>query len=87
MIVLPAPVPMSLMSLPDHDTELHVPDPAPTLIVSPLWALAMQLCTLAWSIVEVQLGVEPVQAAKDGMQNIAQSKNIRLEFLQNPANM
>jgi hypothetical protein len=50
--------------------------PAETVIVSPEEAFEMQVLKLAWSIVEVQRGLEPVQAAPtDGHQASSNNKN------------
>ena len=52
-----------ISDLPEIVTPVvHAALPAETLIVSPELALAMQVATLAWSGVVVQVGDDPVQA-------------------------
>jgi len=63
MFTLPAPAPIKLMFFPDHPTLDQVALPALTLMVSPLAALFMQVCTLLWSGVLVHVGLDPVHEA------------------------
>lgn len=42
----------------------QVVEPEETVMTSPVEALETQAATLVWSMVDVQVGLEPVQAAK-----------------------
>ncbi|MGB7134411.1 MAG: hypothetical protein WBD46_03945, partial [Acidobacteriaceae bacterium] len=54
----------------------HDPDPDETLMVSPLAALVMQLCTLDWSMLAVQVGLAPVHAASAGIGSSTRSNAV-----------
>jgi hypothetical protein len=64
MVDVPPLPPMIERPLLLGTVNVHEALPAPTLIVSPLDALAIQAATLVWSMVDVHVGLEPVQAPK-----------------------
>ena len=61
---LAEPAPIKYIPLVIINVELHVAEPADTLIVSPTVAFVTQVFTDAWSGVVVHVGLDPVQAAK-----------------------